>query len=175
VDVVVDSASEGVTEGGNLLHEDVNDPLEIGEFTISSVGFLVVESFFGGKIVLGVNNILVRLSGKGPSSSFSDKSDLKIDGEFFKISLSFDNVSFKSSNLSLGFDLELGGIEGGLDLVRFKESSTFFKMSLESVKHSVNFVVEGTNEIGSVNSGLESLGVKLFSVGIFVTRFFSSR
>ena len=60
MDVVIDSVSEGVTEGSNLLHEDVNDPFKIGEFTVSSVGLLVVEGFLGSKIVLGINNILVR-------------------------------------------------------------------------------------------------------------------
>jgi len=59
MDVVVNSVSESVTKGSNLLLEDINDPFEISEFTVSSVSFLVVESFFGGKIVLGINNILV--------------------------------------------------------------------------------------------------------------------
>jgi hypothetical protein len=174
MDVVIDSASEGVTEGGNLLHEDVNDPFKIGEFTISSVGFLVVESFFGGKVVLGINNILVRLSGELPSIGFGDEGDLKIDGELLKVSLSLDNIGFESGDLSLGFDLILGGIESGSDLVGFEESSTFFKMVLESVEHSVNFVVHGTNKVGGIDGGFERSGVEFISVGVLVTSFFTS-
>lgn len=169
MDVVIDSTSEGVTEGGNLLHEDFNDPFKIGEFTVSSVGLLSIESFLGGKVVLGINNILVRLSGESPRISLSDEGDFEIDGEFLKISLSLKDISLKSSNLSFGFDLILGGIEGGFDLVRFEESSTFFKMRLESIEHSVNFVVDGTDKVGGVDGGLESFSVEFISVGVLVS------
>merc|ERR1719473_2001720 len=111
MDVVIDSVSEGVTEGSNLLLEDVNDPFKIGEFTVSSVGLLVVESFLGGKGVLGIDNILVRLSGELPSISLSDEGNLKVDGELLEVSLSLDDISFESGNLSLGLDLILGGVE----------------------------------------------------------------
>lgn len=174
MDVVIDSVSESVTEGSNLLLEDVNDPFKIGEFTVSSVGLLVVESFLGSKVVLGINNILVRLSGELPSISLSDEGNLKVDGELLEVSLSLDDISFESGNLSLGLDLILGGVEGGLDLVSFEELGTFFKMVLESVEHSVDFVVEGTNEVGGVDGGLEGFGVELISVGVDVTFFFSS-
>jgi len=175
MDVVIDSVSEGVTEGGNLLLEDVNDPLKIGEFTISSVSLLVVEGFLGGTVVLGINDILVRLSGELPSIGLSDEGDLKIDGELLKVSLSLDDVSFESGDLSLGLDLILGGIEGGLDLVGFEESGTFFEVGLESVEHGVNLIVEGTNEVRGIDGGLESLGVELISVGVDVTVLSSSR
>ena len=110
MDVVIDSVSESVTEGGNLLLEDVNNPLEIGEFTVSSVGLLVVEGLLGGEGVLGVNDILVRLSGELPSGSLSVLSDLEVDGELLEVVLSLDDVSFESGDLSLGLDLELGGV-----------------------------------------------------------------
>jgi hypothetical protein len=174
MDVVIDSVSESVSEGSNLLLEDVNDPFKISEFTVSSVGLLVVESFLGGKVVLGINNILVRLSGELPSISLSDEGDLKIDGEFLEVSLSLDDINFESGNLSLGLDLILGGVEGGLDLVRFEELGTFFKMVLESVEHSVDFVVESTNEVGGIDGGFERFGVELISVGVLVTFFGSS-
>ena len=169
MDVVIDSVSEGVSEGSNLLLEDVNDPFKIGEFTVSSVGLLVVEGFLGGKGVLGIDNILVRLSGELPSISFGDQSDFKVDGEFLEVSLSLDDISLESGNLSLGFDLILGGVEGGLDLVRFEEGSTFFEVTLESVEHSVDFVVEGTNEVGGVDGGFESFSVEFISVGVLVS------
>jgi len=175
VDVVIDSVSESVTEGGNLLLEDVNNPLKIGEFTVSSVGLLVVEGLLGGEVVLGINDILVRLSGELPSVSLSDEGDLKVDGELLKVSLSLDDISLESGDLSLGLDLELGGVEGGLDLVLFEEGGTFFEVGLESVEHSVDLVVEGTNEVGGVDGGLESFGVELISVSVLVTGLFTSR
>merc|ERR1711990_408543 len=169
MDVVIDSVSKGVTEGSNLLHEDINDPLEIGEFTISSVGLLVVEGLLGGKVVLGINNILVGLSGELPSISLSDLSDLEVDGELLKVSLSLDDVSFESGDLSLGLDLILGGIEGGLDLVGFEGGGTFFEMFLESVEHSVDLIVEGTNEVRGIDGRFERFSVELISVGVGVT------
>jgi len=175
VDVVIDSVSERVTEGSNLLLEDVNDPLKIGEFTVSSVGLLLVEGLLGSKVVLGINNILVRLSGELPSISLSDEGDFEVDGELLEVSLSLDDVSFESGNLSLGLDLVLGGVEGGLDLVGLEESSTFFEVGLESVEHSVDLIVEGTNEVGGIDGGLESFGVELISVGVLVTGFLTSR
>lgn len=154
--------------------EDVNDPLKIGEFTVSSVGLLLVEGTLGGKVVLGVNDILVRLSGELPSVSLGDEGDLKIDGELLKVSLSFDDVGFESGDLSLGLDLELGGVESSLDLVGLEEGSTFFKMRLESIEHSVDLIVEGTNEVGGIDGGLESFGVEFISVGVLVTGFFTT-
>jgi hypothetical protein len=62
MDVIVDSTSEGVTKGSDLFLEDVDDPFKIGEFTISPFGFLVIESFFGSEVSLGISNILFRLS-----------------------------------------------------------------------------------------------------------------
>jgi len=174
MDVVIDSVSESVTEGGNLLLEDVNDPFKISEFTISSVGLLAVESFLGGKVVLGINDILVRLSGELPSIGLSDEGDLKVDGELLEVSLSLDDVSFESGDLSLGLDLELGGVEGGLDLVGFEEGGTFFEVGLESVEHGVDFVVDGTNKVGGVDGGLEGFGVELISVGVLVTGLFTT-
>jgi len=174
MDVVVDSVSEGISEGSNLLLEDVNDPVEIDEFTISSVGLLLVESLLGSTVVLGINDILVGLSGEGPSVSLSDEGDLKVDGELLEISLSLDDVSFESGNLSLGLDLELGGIEGGLDLVGFEKGGILFEMGLESIEHSVDLIVEGTNEVGGVDGGLESFSVELISVGVDVTFFFTT-
>jgi len=174
MDVVIDSTSEGVTEGSNLLHEDFNNPVKIGEFHLSSVGLLLEESFFGSKVVLGINNILVRLSGELPSISLSDEGDFEVDGELLEVSLSLDDVSFESGNLSLGLDLVLSGVEGSLDLVGFEESGTFFEVGLESVEHSVDLVVDGSNEVGGIDGGLESFGVELISVGVDVTFLFTT-
>ena len=118
---------------------------------------------------------MVRLSGEFPSAGLSDEGDFEVDGESLEVSLSLDDISFESGNLSLGLDLILGGIEGGLDLVSFEESGTFFKMVLESVEHSVDFVVESTNEVGGIDGGLESFGVELISVSVLVSGFGSSR
>jgi len=63
MDVVIDSFSESGTEGSNLFHEEVNNPIKISEFRISSVSFLFVESFFGGEVFFSINNGFVRLSG----------------------------------------------------------------------------------------------------------------
>jgi len=157
-----------------LLLEDVNDPFKISEFTVSSVSFLVEESFFGGEVVLGINDILVRLSGELPSISFSDEGDFEVDGEFLEVSVSLFGVNMESSNFSFRFDLILGSIKSGFDFVSFEESGTFFKMFLESVEHSVNFIVHGTNKVRGVDGGFEFSGVEFISVGVIVTRFFSS-
>jgi hypothetical protein len=175
MDVVIDSVSERITEGGNLLLEDINDPLKIGEFTVSSVSLLLVEGLLGSKVVLGIDNILVRLSGEFPGSSLSDEGDFEVDGELLEVSLSLDDVSFESGNLSLGLDLELSGVEGGLDLVGFEHSGVVLKMGLESVEHSVDLIVDGTNEVGGIDGGLESFGVELISVGVDVTFLFTTR
>jgi hypothetical protein len=63
MDVVINSFSESGTEGSNLFHEEVNNPIKISEFRISSVSFLFVESFFGGEVFFSINNGFVRLSG----------------------------------------------------------------------------------------------------------------
>jgi len=154
--------------------EDVNDPLKIGEFTVSSVSLLLVEGLLGSKVILGIDDILVRLSGELPSVSLSDEGDLKIDGELIKISLSLDDISLESGDLSLGLDLELGGVEGGLDLVGFEKGGVLLKMVLESVEHGVDLIVEGTNEVRGIDGGLESLGVELISVGVLVTGFLTA-
>ena len=174
MDVVINSVSEGVSEGGNLLLEDVNDPFKISEFTVSSVGLLVEESFFGGEVVLGINNILVRLSGEGPGIFLGDEGDFEVDGELFEVGVSLDGVGVESGDFGLGLDLILGSVEGGLDLVGFEGGGTFFEMSLESVKHSVNLIVKGTNEVGGIDGGFEFGGVELISVSVLVTGLGSS-
>lgn len=63
MDVVINSFSESGTKGSNLFHEEVNNPIKISKFRISSVSFLFVESFFGGEVFFSINNGFVRLSG----------------------------------------------------------------------------------------------------------------
>lgn len=63
MDVVINSFSESGTEGSNLFHEEVNNPIKISKFRISSVSFLFVESFFGGEVFFSINNGFVRFSG----------------------------------------------------------------------------------------------------------------
>lgn len=63
MDVVINSFSESGTEGSNLFHEEVNNPIKISKFRISSVSFLFVESSFGGEVFLSINNGFVRFSG----------------------------------------------------------------------------------------------------------------
>ena len=63
MNVVIDSFSESGTEGSNLFHEEVNNPIKISKFRISSVSFFFVESFFGGEIGFSINNGFVRFSG----------------------------------------------------------------------------------------------------------------
>ena len=172
--VVVDSTSEGVTKGGNLLLEDVNNPFEIGEFTISPFGFLVIESFFGSKVSLGISNILFRLSPESKGIGFSDQGNIKVDIAFLKIKLSFFAVHVESLNFSGGFNLILGGVEGSSDFVLFKGLGTFLKRSLESVEHGVDFVVESTSKVGGVDGGLEAFGVEFASGVVNLTGSFDS-
>lgn len=63
MNVVINSFSESGTEGSNLFHEEINNPIKISKFRISSVSFLFVESFFGGEVFFSINNGFVRLSG----------------------------------------------------------------------------------------------------------------
>ena len=172
--VVIDSTSEGVTKGGNLLLEDVNNPFKIGEFTISSFGFLVVESFFGSKVGLGISNILFRLSPESKGIGFSDQGNIEVDIAFLKIKLSFFAVHVESLNFSGGFNLILGGVEGSSDFVLFKGLGTFLKRSLESVEHGVDFVVESTGKVGGVDGGFEAFGVEFASGVVNLTGSFDS-
>ncbi len=172
--VVVDSTSEGVTKGGNLLLEDVNNPFEIGEFTISPFGFLVIESFFGSKVSLGISNILFRLSPESKGIGFGDQGNIKVDIAFLKIKLSFFAVHVESLNFSGGFNLILGGVEGSSDFVLFKGLGTFLKRSLESVEHGVDFVMESTGKVGGVDGGFEAFGVEFASGVVNLTGSFDS-
>ena len=172
--VIIDSTSEGVTKGSNLLLEDVNNPFEIGEFTISPFGFLVIESFFGSKVSLGISNILFRLSPEGKGIGFSDQGNIKVDIAFLKIKLSFFAVHVESLNFSGGFNLILGGVEGSSDFVLFKGLGTFLKRSLESVEHGVDFVMESTGKVGGVDGGFEAIGVEFASGVVNLTGSFDS-
>ena len=174
MDVVINSVSESVTEGSNLLNKDVDNPFKVSEFHISSVFFLFIENTESSKSVLSVNNVLVRLSGELPSIGFSDEGDFEVNSKLLKVSVSLLDINFESGNFSLGLDLEGGGIKGGLDLVLFEKFGTIFEVGLESGEHSVDLVVEGTNEIGGVDGGFEFFGVEFISVGVLVTIFFSS-
>ncbi len=173
--VIVDSTSEGVTKGSNLLLEDVDNPFKIGEFTISSFGFLVIESFFGSKVSLSISNILFRLSPKGKSISLSDQGNIKVNIALLKIKSSFGTIEVESLNFSGGFNLILGGIKSSGDFVLFKGLGTFFKTSLESVKHGVDFIVESTFEVAGVDGGGEGIGVEGFSVVVDLASSFDSR
>lgn len=63
MDVIINSTSESFTKGSNLFFEKFNNPVKIGFFTISSISFLMIESFLSNKNIFSINNILVRLSG----------------------------------------------------------------------------------------------------------------
>ncbi len=154
--------------------EDVNNPFKIGEFTIPSFSFLVIESFFGSKISLGISNILFRLSPESKSISFSDKGNIKVDIALLKINGSLFTVHVESNNFSGRFNLILGSIKGSGNLVSFEGLGTFFKGSLKSVEHGVDFIVEGTSEVAGVDGGFETFGVEGFSVVIDLTSSFNS-
>lgn len=70
----------------------------------------------------------------------------------------------ESGDFFLGFDLILSSVKSGLDFVSFKHSCSFFKMSLESVEHSVNFIVDGTGKVRSIDGGYKVFGIKGFSI-----------
>lgn len=80
----------------------------------------------------------------------------------------------ESLNFSSRFNLELGGEEGSGDFVLFESLGSFFKSSLESVKHGVDFIVEGTLEVAGVDGGGEGFGVEFFSGVVNLTGSFDS-
>jgi len=77
----------------------------------------MIECFFGSKVGLSISNILFGLSPKSKSVSFRDDGNIKINNAFLKIELSFDGINLQFLNFSGGFNLILGGIKSGGDLV----------------------------------------------------------
>ena len=149
-----------------MLNKDVNNPFKVSEFHVSSVFLLFIESTKGSKSVLSINNILIGLSREFPSGGFRVLSDLKINSEFFEIGFSFFGIEVESGDFFGGLDLISGGIESGLDFVGFEGFDTFSEMVFESVEHGRNFVVDGSDEVRSVDGGDEMFGIKSISVVI---------
>jgi len=155
MDVVINSFSEGSTESSNLFHEEVNNPIKISEFRISSVSFLLVEYSFGFEVIFSILDGFVRGNGKSPGFFFDNKLDFEIDGKFFEISLSSVSILSEDNNFLSRFNLINSSIKSGLDFVIFEGLSTFNESVLESGEHSSNSGVDVTNEVGSINSGDE--------------------
>jgi len=72
MDVIINSVSEGSTKGSNLFHEEINNPIKIGEFTVSSVSFLGVEISKSLEVSFGLSDGFVRFVGELPSISFDN-------------------------------------------------------------------------------------------------------
>ena len=168
MDVIINSFSEGSTKSSNLFHEEVNNPIKISKFRISSVSFLFVESFFGSKIIFSILDSFVRFSGELPSFFFNNKLNFEINSEFFKISFSSISIIVEGDNFGSRFNLINSSVESGLDFVFFEELSTGFKFVLESGKHSSNSLVDITNKIRSINSRFERCGIEFtfFVIGV---------
>lgn len=58
-------------------------------------------------------------------------------------------------NFSSRFNLINSCVEGGLDFVFFELSGTGFEFVLESSEHGSNSLVDVTNKVGGINSGVE--------------------
>jgi len=72
MDVIINSISKGSTKGSNLFHEEVNNPVKIGEFTISSISFLVVEISESFEVSFSLSDGFIRIPRELPSISFDN-------------------------------------------------------------------------------------------------------
>merc|ERR1712232_275237 len=138
MDVIINSISKGSSKGSNLFHKEVNNPVKIGEFTVSSIGFLVIEISESFKVSFSLSDGFVRIVRELPSISFDNKSNFEVNSEFFEVSFSFFGIIMELDNFSGSFDLIFSNVKGSLDFVFFKSGSSFFKTFLESVKHGRN-------------------------------------